>query len=68
MSVDHAPKDIVIHGAINSLDESPDGVQLLVSTGRGFIHRIRSSDGSAMVHNENHTAAVNQVYYQPTIS
>ena len=58
---------IQLTGAINSLDESPDGVQLLVSTGRGFIHRIRSSDGSAMVHNENHTAAVNQVYYQPTI-
>ncbi len=54
---------IQLTGGINSLDESPDGVQLLVSTSKGFLHRVRGSDGSSMVHNENHTAAVHQVYY-----
>jgi len=33
-------------GGINGLSSSHDGIQLLVSTDRGFIYRVRVSDFS----------------------
>ena len=45
-------------GSISGLTVSPDGVQMLASTDRGFIYRIRISDFSSMLLGENHIAAV----------
>lgn len=45
-------------GSISGLTVSPDGVQLLASTDRGFIYRVRISDFSSMLLGENHISAV----------
>ena len=49
---------INLYGSIYSLSSSVDGVQLLASTDKGFIYRIRAADLSNIVLNENHTDAI----------
>ena len=49
---------IKLFGGIYSLSPSEDGVQLLASTDKGFIYRIRSSDLSFILLNENHTDGI----------
>ncbi len=55
-------------GSISGLTCSPDGVQLLASTDRGFVYRVRVSDFSSMLLGENHIAAVLDCAYMPTVS
>lgn len=54
--------------SINGLSASPDGIQLLVSTSRGFIYRVRVSDFSCMLLSENHVADVLDVSFMPDVS
>ena len=49
---------IQLYGSVYSLSASPDGVQILASTDKGFIYRIRSADLSNILLNENHTDAI----------
>ena len=49
---------ISLYGSIYSLSASQDGFQLLASTDKGFIYRIRAIDLSNIVLNENHTDAI----------
>ncbi len=53
---------IKLYGAIYSLNSSYDGIQLLASTDKGFIYRIRASDLSNILLNENHTDAIINFY------
>lgn len=53
---------IKLYGSIYSLSSSYDGTQLLASTDKGFIYRIRSSDLSNIVLNENHTDSILSFY------
>ena len=53
---------ISLYGTIYSLSSSQDGIQLLASTDKGFIYRIRSADLSNIVLNENHTNAIVNLY------
>jgi len=53
---------IQLFGSVYSLSSSLDGVQLLASTDKGFIYRIRSIDLSNILLNENHTNAINSFY------
>ncbi|CAI2361150.1 unnamed protein product [Moneuplotes crassus] len=55
-------------GGINGLSSSEDGIQLLVSTDRGFIYRVRVSDFSCMLLGENHISDVLQVSFMDGIS
>ena len=55
-------------GAIHGLSASPDGLQLLTATDRGFIYRVRSSDISQMLLCENHTGAVVNVWFMKDVS
>ena len=50
-------------GSISGMTCSPDGVQLLVATDRGFIYRVRISDFSSMLLGENHIASVVDASY-----
>ena len=47
---------------------SKDGIQLLASTDKGFIYRIRVSDFQKMLLCENHTEPVIHTYFMPGIS
>ena len=49
---------ISLYGSVYSLSASQDGIQLLASTDKGFIYRIRAADLSNIVLNENHTDAI----------
>jgi WD40 repeat protein len=49
---------VKVYGSIFSLSTSADGVQMLASTDKGFIYRIRSIDLSYIILNENHTSSV----------
>ena len=53
---------------INGLSASLDGIQLLVSTDRGFIYRVRVSDFSCMLLSENHVSDVLSVSFMPDVS
>jgi WD40 repeat protein len=53
---------ISLYGSIYSLSASQDGFQLLASTDKGFIYRIRAIDLSNIVLNENHTDAIINFY------
>jgi hypothetical protein len=53
---------INLYGSVFSLSSSIDGIQLLASTDKGFIYRIRSADLSNIVLNENHTDAILSFY------
>lgn len=55
-------------GGIKGLSASPDGVQLLVSTDRGFIYRVRVSDFSWMLLGENHILDVLHCSFMDGIS
>ena len=61
---------INLYGSIYSLSCSQDGIQLLASTDKGFIYRIRAADLSNIILNENHTDAIidffslNDEYYR----
>jgi len=50
-------------GAINGLSVSPDGIQMLAATDRGFIYRVRTADFSKMLMRETHTKGVVHVTY-----
>lgn len=53
---------ISLYGSIYSLSSSADGVQLLASTDKGFIYRIRAADLSHILLNENHTDAITNFF------
>ncbi len=55
-------------GSVNSLSASLDGLQILTSTDKGFIYRMRVSDFSKMLLCENHTEAVVDTYFMPGVS
>ena len=55
-------------GSISGLTVSNDGVQLLVSTDRGFIYRVRVSDFSSMLLGENHISSVLDCSYMDGVS
>lgn len=55
-------------GSISGLTTSPDAVQLLASTDRGFVYRIRVSDFSSMLLGENHIDAVLDCSYMENSS
>ena len=50
-------------GSVNGLSISPDGVQLLAATDKGFIYRVRTADGSKMLMSETHTKEVLHATY-----
>jgi WD40 repeat protein len=49
---------INLFGGVFSISPSPDGVQLLASTDKGFIYRVRTIDLSNILLNENHTDSI----------
>ena len=49
---------IKLYGGVYSLSSSIDGIQLLASTDKGFIYRIRAADLSNILLNENHTDSI----------
>jgi WD40 repeat protein len=53
---------IKLFGSVYSLSASLDGIQLLASTDKGFIYRIRSADLSNILLNENHTDSILNFY------
>ena len=53
---------------MNSLSASLDGLQMLASSDKGFIYRMRVSDFSKMLLCENHTEAVVDTYFMPGVS
>jgi WD40 repeat protein len=55
-------------GAIHGLTASPDGLQSLVATEKGYIYRLRNQDFSQMLLCENHTKPVNHVWFMPGVS
>lgn len=55
---------ISLFGSIYSLSPSPDGIQLLASTDKGFIYRVRTADLSYILLNENHTDGIIS-YFNP---
>jgi WD40 repeat protein len=57
-----------MHGSINGLSASLDGIQLIVATDKGYIFRMRVSDFSKMLLCENHTEPVLDVFYMPGVS
>lgn len=57
-----------IFGSVNGLSVSKDGIQLLASTDKGFIYRLRVSDFQKMLLCENHTEPVVNCYFMPGIS
>jgi len=57
-----------LFGSVNSLSASLDGLQILTSTDKGFIYRMRVSDFSKMLLCENHTEAVVDTYFMPGVS
>ena len=59
---------IQILGAIHGLSVSPDGLQSLVATEKGYIYRVRNNDFSQMLLCENHTAPVTSVWFNPSAS
>jgi len=50
-------------GSINGLSVSPDGVQMLAATDKGFIYRVRTADFTKMLMGETHTKEVLHVAY-----
>lgn len=50
-------------GSINGLCPSPDGIQMLAATEKGFIYRIRTADFSKMLMGETHTKPVLHAVY-----
>ncbi len=50
-------------GSVNGLSASPDCVQLLAATDKGFIYRARTADFSKMLMGETHTKEVLHVTY-----
>jgi len=57
-----------LFGSIHGLSVSPDGMQLLTASDRGFIYRVRSNDFSQMLMCENHTAPVLSVWFMAGVS
>lgn len=53
---------INLHSSIFSVSCSFDGVQLLTSTVKGFIYRVRVLDLSHILLNENHTNSINTFF------
>ena len=49
---------VKLFGSVYSISPSNDGVQLLASTDKGFIYRVRSIDLSYILLNENHTKGI----------
>jgi WD40 repeat protein len=53
---------VKLYGSIYSISTSADGIQMLVSTDKGFIYRVRTIDLSYIILNENHTASINSLF------
>lgn len=56
------------YGAIHGLSASPDGLQSLVATDKGYLYRLRNQDFSQMLLCENHTMPVIFVWFMPGVS
>jgi WD40 repeat protein len=50
-------------GSLYGLSSSPDGLQLLAATDKGFIYRVRTADFSKMLLSETHTKEVLHAIY-----
>ena len=59
--------NIELFGSVYSISPSHDAVQLLASTDKGFIYRIRSVDLSYILLNENHTKGIINMYSNQTL-
>lgn len=59
---------IQLFGAIHGLSVSPDGLQSLVATEKGYIYRVRNNDFSQMLLCENHTAPVLSCWFNQNSS
>lgn len=55
-------------GAIHGLTASPDGLQSLVATEKGYLYRLRNQDFSQMLLCENHTKPVLSTWFMPGVS
>jgi len=56
------------YGAIHGLTSSPDGVQSLVATEKGYLYRLRNGDFSQMLLCESNTAPVTSSWFMPGVS
>ena len=56
------------YGAIHGLSASPDGLQSLVATDKGYMYRLRNSDFSQMLLCESNTAPVSSCWFMPGVS
>lgn len=59
---------VLIPGAVNAISGSTDGAQLLITTDRGFVYRMKSKDLSQVLQCENHTDSVVFVDYPKGVS
>lgn len=55
-------------GAITGLSADPQGMQMMASSDKGFIYRLRTSDFSQMLLCESHTESVNSIWFMPGVS
>ena len=56
------------YGSINGLSSSPDGLQSLVATEKGYLYRLRNADFSQMLLCESNTAPVSSCWFMPGVS
>ena len=56
------------YGAVHGLTSSPDGLQSLVATDKGYIYRVKNNDFSQMLLCENHTLPVTSCWFIPGTS
>lgn len=59
---------VSLPGTVNAISCSPDGVQLLTATDRGFVHRLKSADLTTVLQCENHTDSVVFIAYPDGVS
>ena len=56
------------YGAIHGLSSSPDGLQSLVASDKGYLYRVKNNDFSQMLLCENHTLPVTGCWFIPGTS
>ena len=56
------------YGAIHGLTSSPDGLQSLVASEKGYLYRLRNQDFSQMLLCENHTLPVLNIWFTQGVS
>eukprot|EP00164_Ancoracysta_twista_P003295 GFYU01004401.1.p1 GENE.GFYU01004401.1~~GFYU01004401.1.p1 ORF type:complete len:617 (-),score=197.08 GFYU01004401.1:136-1986(-) len=55
-------------GEVNALSFSPDGVELIAGTSKGYMYRVRIRDFKHVLHAENHSDCIVGVTYPPGVS